>query len=125
MDLVKVSIEPKNFAKYILKRVCLRDFNLSEKQELKQPKNYVRSKQGTVRYLQTLANSRPLHGGRSLAKHPLSCHPQRSVWQSRKGEKMREKGEKRENWNPNFIYSKKKTFLHRVYKMAYIALQTK
>ena len=38
MDLVKVSIEPKKLAKYILKRACLRDFNLSEKQELKQPK---------------------------------------------------------------------------------------
>ena len=38
MDLVKVSIEPKNLAKYTLKRACLRDFNLSEKQELKQPK---------------------------------------------------------------------------------------
>ena len=38
MDLVKVSIEPKKLAKYTLKRVCLRDFNLSEKQELKQPK---------------------------------------------------------------------------------------
>ena len=38
MDLVKVSIEPKNLAKYILKRACLRDFNLSEKHELKQPK---------------------------------------------------------------------------------------
>ena len=38
MDLVKVSIEPKKFAKYILKRACLRDFNLREKQELKQPK---------------------------------------------------------------------------------------
>ena len=38
MDLVKVSIEPKKLAKYTLKRACLRDFNLSEKQELKQPK---------------------------------------------------------------------------------------
>ena len=38
MDLVKVSIEPKKLAKYTLKRACLRDFHLSEKQELKQPK---------------------------------------------------------------------------------------
>ena len=38
MDLVKVSIKPKKLAKYILKRACLRDFNLSEKQELKQQK---------------------------------------------------------------------------------------
>ena len=38
MDLVKVSIEPKKLAKYTLKRACLRDFNLSEKQKLKQPK---------------------------------------------------------------------------------------
>ena len=38
MDLVKVSIEPKKLSKYTLKRECLRDFNLSEKQELKQPK---------------------------------------------------------------------------------------
>ena len=38
MDLVKVSIEPKKLSKYILKIACLRDFILSEKQELKQPK---------------------------------------------------------------------------------------
>ena len=38
MDLVKVYIEPKKLAKYTLKRELLRDFNLSEKQELKQPK---------------------------------------------------------------------------------------
>ena len=38
MDLVKVSIEPKNLVKYLLNRACLKDFNLSEKQELKQPK---------------------------------------------------------------------------------------
>ena len=28
MNLVKVSIEPKNLAKYTLGRACLRDFNL-------------------------------------------------------------------------------------------------
>ena len=35
-------------------------------------------------YLHTLANSPPLQGGSGLAKRPLSCHPQRSVWQPRK-----------------------------------------
>ena len=39
-----------------------------------------------------LPSTPPLQGGRGLANHPLSCHPQRSVWQPRKGEKMREKG---------------------------------
>ena len=46
MDLVKVSIEPKKLAKYTLKRACLRDFNLSEKQELKQPKKIRELKTG-------------------------------------------------------------------------------
>ena len=92
MDLVKVSIEPKKLAKYTLKRACLRDFNLSEKQEHKQPINTCVKNSGTVSYLHTLANSRPLQGGRGLAEHPLSCHPQRSVWQPRK---WKRKGKKK------------------------------
>ena len=39
-----------------------------------------------------LPSSPSLQGGRGLTNHPLSCHPQRSVWQPRKGEKMRETG---------------------------------
>ena len=34
---------------------------------------------------------------------------------------MREKGEKRENWNPNFIYSKKIRLPRQCIKMAYVA----
>ena len=55
MDLVKVSIEPKKLSKYTLKRACLRDFNLSEKQEPKQPKMRALKKQRTVHYLKTVA----------------------------------------------------------------------
>ena len=45
-------------------------------------------------YLHTLANSPPLQGGRGLAEHPLSCHPQRSVWQPRKRKENERKGRK-------------------------------
>ena len=41
-----------------------------------------------------LPSSPPLHGGRGLANHPLSCHPQRSVWHPRKREKRKENEEK-------------------------------
>ena len=43
-----------------------------------------------------LPSSPPLQGGRGLANHHLSCHPQRSVWQPRKGKKMKENGRKEE-----------------------------
>ena len=71
-----------------------------------------------------LPSSPPLQRGRGLANHPLSCQPHRSVWQPRKGEKMREKEEKWENWSPNFIQSKKR-LPQQCVQMAYIALQTK
>ena len=41
-----------------------------------------------------LPSSPPLQVGRGLANHPLSCHPQRSVWQPKKGEKRKENEEK-------------------------------
>ena len=41
-----------------------------------------------------LPSSPPLQRGRGLANHPLSCHPQRSVCQSRKGKENERKWEK-------------------------------
>ena len=84
---------------------------------------YVKNKGPSVTS-KPLPSSPHLQRGRGLANHPLSCHPQRSVWQPRKGEKMREKEEKRENWSPNFIHSKKR-LPQQCIQMAYIALQAK
>ena len=60
------------------------------------PINLCVKKQRTNNYLRSPPSSLLLQGGRALAKHPLSCHPQRGVWQPRKGEKKekRETGEK-------------------------------
>ena len=49
-----------------------------------------------------------------LAKHPLSCHPQRGVWQVRKYEKGREsegqlQRREAESFDANFIGKLKKT----------------
>ena len=41
-----------------------------------------------------LPSSPPLQGGKGLANHPLSCHPQRSVWQPSKGKENERKWEK-------------------------------
>ena len=48
-------------------------------------------KQRTNSYLRSPPSSLLLQGGRALANHPLSCHPQRCVLKPRKGGKM-------ENW---------------------------
>ena len=51
-------------------------------------------KQGNQKFtLKSLPSSPPLQGESGLANHPPSCHPQ-GVWQLRKGDKMRESGEK-------------------------------
>ena len=62
-----------------------------------------------------LPSSPPLQRGRGLANHPLSCHPQRSVWQPRKGEKMREK---KENGRTGalILFTAKNVSLNSVYK---------
>ena len=41
-----------------------------------------------------LPSSHPLQGGRGIASHPLSFHPQRSVWQPRKGKENERKWRK-------------------------------
>ena len=41
-----------------------------------------------------LPSSPPLQGGRGLSNHPLRFHPQRSVWQPRKGKENERKWEK-------------------------------
>ena len=60
------------------------------------PINVCVKKQRTNSYLRSPPSSLLFQGGRALAKQPLSCHPQRGVWQPRKGEKKekRETGEK-------------------------------
>ena len=58
------------------------------------PINVCVKKQRTNSYLRSPPSSLLLQGGRALAKHPLSCHPQRGVWKPRKGEKKGKVG----NW---------------------------
>ena len=60
------------------------------------PINVCIKKQRTNNYFRSPPSSLFLQGGRALAKHPMSCHPQSGVWQPRKGEKKekRETGEK-------------------------------
>ena len=55
------------------------------------PINVCVKKQRTNSYLRSPPNSLLLQGGRALANHPLSCHPQRCIWKPIKGGKM-------ENW---------------------------
>ena len=49
----------------------------------------------------------------SLANHPLSCHPQRGVWQPRKWKKNRENEAEEEKWENSrpvlYIPTKRKT----------------
>ena len=43
-----------------------------------------------------------LQGGRALANHPMSYHPQRYVWQPRKKEKVERKRKERETGAESF-----------------------
>ena len=52
---------------------------------------------GTSSSLDLAPRSLLLQGGRALAKHPLSCHPQRCVWQPRKWKRKGKKMKQREN----------------------------
>ena len=61
------------------------------------PINVCVKKQRTNSYLRSPPSSFLLQGGRALANHPLSCHPQRCVWKPRKGGKMRENGKLEKN----------------------------
>ena len=76
MDLVKVSIEPKKLAKYTLKRVCLRDFNLSESRGTNTLKCKHAEHENMQLNLKTTPSGLPFKDQGRLAKHPLICHHQ-------------------------------------------------
>ena len=113
MDLMKVSIEPKNISKYTFQRACLRDFNLSEKQELKQPK---------MRALKTEDCALPPNPSQqpssSRRKRPSQSSSELSSSEeclvSEKGREHERKGKTGE-LSPNFIH-RKKSSLDSVYK---------
>ena len=65
------------------------------------PINVCVKKQRTNSYLRSPPSSLLLQGGRALANHPLSCHPQSCVWKPRKGGKMRENGKLEKNGAEN------------------------
>ena len=62
---------------------------------------------GTSSSLDPAPSSLLLQGGGALAKHPLSCHPQRCVWQPRKKDKVerkrKERGTRAESFPKNLL----------------------
>ena len=94
MDLVKESIEPKKLAKYTLKRVCLRDFNLSDKQGTNTLKYKHEEHENMQLNLKTTPNGLPFQGSREIRKATLDLSSSRGVWLLRKCKKVKGEEEK-------------------------------
>ena len=94
MDLVKVSIEPKKLAKYTLKRACLRDFNLSEKQGHKYPKIKHEEHENMQLNLKTTPSGLPLQGSGEISHASIDLSSSRGVWKPRKCKKVKGEEEK-------------------------------
>ena len=95
MGLVKVSIEPKKLAKYTLKRTCLKDFNLSEKEGHKYPKIQHEEHENMQLNLKTTPCGLPLQGSGEISQASLDLSSSRGVWKPRKCKNV--KGGRREN----------------------------